>query len=300
MEWRQSTREEIYRYYQESFPDRIEDLPSFITPDGPKQWALAFRDEYPIIEDEAPDRNFIRRHTREQRSGPPKPAFQTFEDVLRFIQQPAEFDPLREQGSSSALADPQLVSQHPPVPAAVYFAVDSWEHGWPVYLDIDAKDIALDIARNRLPPGSDAETPEETREQGGITGEPPRDYPYRYDDIAAALEYAFELEAVLRDELHAEETLVVYSGQGAHVYLLDDSRDHQYNEHSREVLNVIIEELCDIPIDPVVTADRKRVARLPYSLHSEVSRIVQPIESPSFDFRTEGVPEFIQTRQQHP
>jgi hypothetical protein len=293
MKWRASSREEIVAYYESEFPAKIASLPDYITPSSPKQWALAFRDSYPVIADDEPDKDFIRRTTL-QDSGVPREAFQDFEALLRFIRTPAQFDPLQNTDSSSALVDPDLTSQHAPVPEAVYYGVDSHEHGWPVYMDIDAKDIALSVAENRLPPDADPETPEEKREMGGIAGEPPRGFPYRFDDIDAALEYAFELEAVFQDEFHADETLVVYSGQGAHVYLLDDARQHRYPEHSREVINTIVEELCDIPIDPVVTADRKRVARLPFSLHSEVSRVVTPISSPSFDYRTEAVPDAVQ------
>jgi hypothetical protein len=59
------------------------------------------------------------------------------------------------------------------------------------------------------------------------------------------------------------------------------------------VLNDLLLETYEIPIDPVVTADRRRVARLPYSLHAEVCSIVQPIESSDFDVRS-ATPEVIQ------
>jgi hypothetical protein len=291
--WRSASREECHRYYETEFPNNENDFPPHITANGPKQWALAFHQKYPTIGEENPEKDFIRRGTL-YNNGNPVPQFQTFEGVLKFIRAPAEFDPLQQNNSSAALADPTVVDQPVPVPEAVYYGVDSHDHGWPVYLDIDAKDIALEIARNRLPAGSDPETPAEVRRQGGITGEPPKGYPYRFDDIDAAIEYAFELEELLRTELGAEDTLVVYSGQGAHVYLLDDTRKHRYNEHAREALNSIIDELWGIPIDRVVTADRKRVARLPYSLHADVSRVVTPIDDPSFDYRTETVPDVIQ------
>nr|WP_241729595.1 MULTISPECIES: hypothetical protein [Halolamina] len=46
----------------------------------------------------------------------------------------------------------------------------------------------------------------------------------------------------------------------------------------------------EIPIDSVVTADRRRVAHLSYSLHADVCSIVQPIESwrSTFDRRRPG------------
>ena len=92
--------------------------------------------------------------------------------------------------------------------------------------------------------------------------------------------------------------LVVYSGQGVHVYLLDDDLDHRYDEKSREVLNDLLLERYEIPIDPVVTADRSRLLRVPYSLHADVCRVVQPIESPAFDPRTEARPQVLETESE--
>jgi len=34
--------------------------------------------------------------------------------------------------------------------------------------------------------------------------------------------------------------------------------------------------------------------RIPYSLHSEVCRMVQPIQSPDFEYRTKAKPTFLQ------
>jgi DNA primase catalytic subunit len=87
--------------------------------------------------------------------------------------------------------------------------------------------------------------------------------------------------------------MVVYSGQGCHVYLLDDDPDHRYDETARELINDALTKDHDIPIDTVVTADRRRVTRLPYSLHADVSRIVTPIDTPDYDFRNDPVPQFL-------
>jgi len=98
---------------------------------------------------------------------------------------------------------------------------------------------------------------------------------------------------IFEDDFNAEETMVVYSGQGVHIYLLDTNLAHRYDAKSREVLNDLLQETYEIPIDPVVTADRRRVARLPYSLHADVCSVVQPIESPNFDVRS-ATPEVLQ------
>ena len=99
---------------------------------------------------------------------------------------------------------------------------------------------------------------------------------------------------IFEDDFNAEETMVVYSGQGVHVYLLDSDLAHRYDAKSREVLNDLLQDTYEIPIDPVVTADRRRVARLPYSMHADVCSIVMPLESPSFDVQS-ATPEVLQS-----
>lgn len=88
------------------------------------------------------------------------------------------------------------------------------------------------------------------------------------------------MKDVFKDDFAADETMVVYSGEGCHVYLLDTDRDHHYDEQSREVINDLLLDEYEIPIDPVVTADRRRVRRLPYSLHADVSRVLSLSTAP--------------------
>ncbi|ELZ40766.1 DNA primase-like protein [Halorubrum californiense DSM 19288] len=292
MTWRQATREEIYAYYVKEFPRYIGDLPEFITADGPKQYAVGFRDPHPVRKDEVPDKDFIRRDTwQTNRSGErTTPEFDDFEDVVEFIRHPAKNDPLGR--SEFALADPEVLEQPDPRPDAVYYALDHWERPWVLLVDIDAKEIARDRADELVSASVDDRDDDALLNDAEILDAPPEGYPYAFEDVDRAIEYGFEVRDIFEDDFDAEETMVVYSGQGVHVYLLDTDPAHRYDEQSREVLNDLLLETYDIPIDPVVTADRRRVARLPYSLHADVCSIVQPIESPAFDVRS-ATPEVI-------
>ena len=173
--------------------------------------------------------------------------------------------------------------------------LDHWERLWVLAVDIDAKDIAAQRASREIT-ANETDDDVETKKlrAADILDSEPEGYPYAFTDIEDALEYGFIVQEIFEDDFAARETLVVYSGQGCHIYLLDTDRKHQYDEQSREVINDLLLEEYEIPIDPVVTADRRRVMRLPYSLHADVSRIVQPIESPDFDFRTEAAPSFLE------
>lgn len=292
--WRDATREELHTYYTEAFPEQIDALPSFLTVDGPKQYAIAFREAYPIRKQNAPDRSFIRRETWQTSKSGDRTVqqFDSTADLVKFIQYPARYDPA--QGSDYALADPDLLERPEPRPDAVYYALDHWERPWMLAVDIDAKDIAAQRATREtglVEPGDLDET--ELLQEAGILDSAPEGYPYAFADIEQALKYGFTVQEIFEDDFAAEETMVVYSGQGCHVYLLDTDREHRYDEQSREVINDLLLDEYEIPIDPVVTADRRRVMRLPYSLHADVSRVVSPIDSPAFDFRTEATPDFL-------
>nr|WP_237718959.1 DNA primase [Halogranum salarium] len=218
--------------------------------------------------------------------------FDSSDDLVAFIQHPARYDPA--QGSDYALADPDLCERPEPRPDAVYYALDHWERPWVLTVDIDAKDVAAQrAARESTTVDSPDDVGTEHLSETGILESDPEGYPYAFADIEQALEYGFTVKDIFEDDFAAEETMVVYSGQGCHVYLLDTDLEHRYDEQSRQVINDLLLEAYEIPIDPVVTADRSRVMRLPYSLHADVSRVVQPIESPAFDFRTDAIPPFL-------
>ncbi|WP_433633025.1 DNA primase [Halomicrococcus sp. NG-SE-24] len=290
--WREATRAELHTYYTETFPDQLDALPSFITASGPKQYAIAFREAYPIRTQNAPHRTFIRRDTWQTSNSSDRTVqqFDSTEDLIKFIQHPARYDPA--QGSDYALADPDVLDRPEPRPDAVYYALDHWERPWVLAVDIDAKDIAAHRASSETTGETDDGETAQLR-AAGILDSPPKGYPYAFEDIEQALAYGFAVQEIFEDDFAAEETMVVYSGQGCHVYLLDTDRKHRYDEQSREVINDLLLDEYEIPIDPVVTADRRRVMRLPYSLHADVSRVVQPIDDPGFDFRTEATPDFL-------
>lgn len=292
MTWRQATLEEISAYYAEEFPRYLDDRPEFITATGPKQYAVAFREPHPVRKDDVPAKDFIRRDTwQTDASGDRKtPEFSDFDDVVAFIRHPARNDPLGR--SEFALADPELLEKPAPCPDSVYYALDHWERPWVLLVDIDAKDIAKSRAADAVSTDTDETDTETLLEAAGILNADPAGYPYAFEDIDRAIEYGFEVRDIFEDAFDAEETMVVYTGQGVHVYLLDTDTEHRYDAQSREVLNDLLLETYNIPIDPVVTADRRRVARLPYSLHADVCSIVQPIESPGFDVRS-ATPEVI-------
>ena len=294
--WREATREELHTYYTETFPDQFDALPSFLTVDGPKQYAIAFREAYPIRNENAPDRTFIRRDTWQTNGSDDRTVqqFNSTEALVEFIQYPARYDPA--QRSDYALADSDLLDRPEPCPDAVYYALDHWERPWVLGVDIDAKDIAAQRASGETTAvESDDDVETEQLRAAGILDSAPEGYPYAFADIEQALKYGFTVQEIFEDDFAAEETMVVYSGQGCHVYLLNTDREHRYDEQSREVINDLLLTEYEIPIDPVVTADRRRVMRLPYSLHADISRVVQPIDSPAFDFRTDATPDFLNT-----
>lgn len=294
MTWRSATSEEIYNYYTDQFPSYIENLPEFITPGGPKEYAISFRERHPVRKKDTPDKDFIRRETRQTASakGLGGRAFRDFESLLEFIRYPARHDPLDR--SEYALADPDLLKKPDPRPEAVYYALDHWERPWVLLIDIDAKDIAKERAEGLVSEDIDRQGGKALLDTAGILDADPAGYPYAFEDIDRAIEYGFTVRDVFEDDFNASETMVVYSGQGVHVYLLDTDLDHRYDTRSRGVLNDLLLEQYEIPIDPVVTADRSRLARLPYSLHSDVCSIVQPIESPRFDIQS-ATPEVVQS-----
>lgn len=290
MTWRPSTRGEIAQYYEEEFGSRLQDLPEYITPTGPREYALAFREAYPAKG--RGDRDFIRRATWATNNSTDTklhPYFEDWNDLLAFIRDPAGNDPLRDHSANSGLADPETVDDTRPVPTAVYYHVRHWDRNWLVPVDIDAKDVAFERALRDATPRS-GEPKEEFLERVGIIEEDPEGYQYAFEDLEQALVYGFAVRDIFEESLNASDTQVYYTGQGCHVYLLDDDADHRYDQGSREVLVEFLETEYDLPIDSVVTADDARVMRLPFSLHAGVSRVVTPVESPDYDFREDAKP----------
>ncbi|GAA0239927.1 hypothetical protein GCM10009000_064370 [Halobacterium noricense] len=212
--WRPATREDLHTYYTETFPEYVDALPSFVTLDGPKQYAIAFREPYPIRKQHAPERSFIRRDTWQTKGSSDRTnhQFDSQDHLVEFIQYPARYDPA--QGSDYALADPDLLERPEPRPEAVYYALDHWERPWVLAVDIDAKDIAAQRAsRESTANETDDDADIEQLQSAGILNSAPEGYPYAFTDIEDALEYGFTVQEIFEDDFAATETLVVYSGK---------------------------------------------------------------------------------------
>ena len=69
---------------------------------------------------------------------------------------------------------------------------------------------------------------------------------------------------------------VIYSGRGFHI-CLEDPDAYRLSFEERDKLSKWVKDDCKIPIDPWVTRGGTRLARLPYSLHGLVGKIVTPI-----------------------
>jgi hypothetical protein len=287
--WRASSREEVQEFYHNEFRSYLDELPPWITEDGPKGFGLAFRRRYPTKS--GGNRNFIRRSSRVSGSGSP-PQFDSLSEWADFVADPAGNDPL--DNADPTLVDPMLVDQDRPVSEAVYYRLDQWERPWILGVDIDAKDIAYNRAKREA--GAEAPTEKAALlDAVGVSQQPPAGYPYAFEDIDRAIEYGFETAEILRSKLNYRDVEVVYSGQGVHVYGLDDDPDHAYDTSARNLIADLLQEVHEIPIDRPVTTDDQRVIRVVRSLHAGVSRLVTPIGSPEFDPRTDprAIPDFI-------
>jgi DNA primase catalytic subunit len=305
--WRPSTREEIQRYYREEFPEKIDQLPDWLTPSGPMEYAVAFRNRFQAIKEDAddiPPKNFVRRSTRSKNTG--YRFIDSWDQLLRFFQDPAANDPMRLGTGTDGLADPETVSEQRPVSKAVYYSLNTHDRFWLLAFDIDAKDVAKqriaskeerytevsDSAVKESAVHSDEPSPTVTAPSDGEEGEV-HSYAYRFEDIGESLKQAFELKQWLQATVGFTEVRVFYSGQGAHIYAFDDDPYYRLTLQSRKYLTKYIQERLRIPIDEQITWDRRRVMRVPYSLHSGVSRVVTEVDTPDFDYRNDPIPGFF-------
>lgn len=307
IEWRNATREEVRYYYREEFPERIKALPEWITPTGPVEYAVALDKRYPIVqsggreENKNRTRKFIRRSTQAENG---KPIIEDWNTILDLFTSPAYNDPQRTHGNSAvgALIDPDTASADqfkegevlsPPITRAAYYSLDHHDRSWVLMFDIDGKDIAKIAHENTGGEFANGDLPDDSR----ITTEHPEGFPYQYEHVEAAIDYAFTLSEWLQSKMEFDETQVVYSGQGAHVYGLDEDPYHRYDQESRKRLVKMVSDNLGVPVDEQVTPDKRRVARIPYSLHTDVCRVATPISNRDFDFRIDGIPDFIQEKK---
>lgn len=290
--WEEADEAELRYYYRHEFPEHLDKLPAWITPHGPKQHAVALDRRYPVEQRDGAQRNktrqFIRRSTRSESQGE---VFPSWDEVVDLYTDPAGNDPLREMNTGKpGLAHPAKVNEDPPLPDAVYYSLDHHERFWVLAFDIDAKDVAADEYRR---PNDDRKR-SQILEEEGVKDAAPEGYPYRFEHIQRTVDYAVELAGWLTERVDFEDVQVIYSGQGTHVYALDQDRYHRYTKQTREFLIDVVKEKRGIPIDEQVTPDDERVVRMPYSMHSDVTRVVTPVNSPDFDFRTDALPRFVE------
>jgi len=288
MAWKETSPDKIGHYYQHEFEKRFSQIPNFISSSQPKEIGIAFPEPYPVKGDNIPPKEFIRRDAFDRRD-----QLDSWQDILRFIQSPPSNDPIR---GNHQLASPEVVDK-PAVPEAVYYATDFRDRNWLLTVDIDAKDVALQWAEQAIDKDTSQLTDDEIKAEAGVLDADPAGYPYRFKDIDHTLEYGFEVQEYYRDHLGTNDTQVVYSGQGCHIYLHDPEKMYDYSETNRNLIADTLIDRLNIPIDKPVTTDESRVIRLPYSLHSGVSRVVTPIYEANFDYREKAKPDFLKPAQ---
>lgn len=154
--------------------------------------------------------------------------------------------------------------------------------------DIDVKTVA----RNRVAPGTEQASTDSLR-TAGVPTTPPlaptedSEYLYTWDDVQATIAAVHELQDFLMTHCNFTNIRIFDSGQGTHLYALDDDPDHRYTTQTRTVLTEYISDKLTIPIDGPVTHRTNSVLRIPRSLHTDVSRLVTEIHTPDFDPRTD-------------
>ncbi|MFC7059916.1 hypothetical protein [Halovenus salina] len=158
---------------------------------------------------------------------------------------------------------------------------------------VDAEtDVPLTIADEKS--DSDESEAAERTVSETVTNE----YAYEFQDIRKAIHNGFEIRDWLTDTVGFDSADVFYSGQGVHIFAKSDDPYLKLTHQSRKYIGRYINERLGFPIDDEVTWDRSRVIRLPYSLHTEVNRIVTPISKRDFNFIEEpALPESIRNNE---
>jgi DNA primase small subunit len=103
--------------------------------------------------------------------------------------------------------------------------------------------------------------------------------------IYKAYDYALKLKKELEKEF--ERVIIVYSGRGFHIEVLDEKANKLNNEER----GALAEKFSKYPIDPWVSRGYIRLLRIPYTLNAVVSRISLPITN-IFNSK-ETIPDFL-------
>jgi DNA primase catalytic subunit len=300
--WRKATREEIQAYYADEFPKHAAQIPDWLGITDTDEIAVALSHKWPTIDKRHENgiavRDFLRRSTYSSGS----PIWDSWSDLADFCINPVANDPLRGEHLGVVPQDrvpdsDKLETNAPPVAEALYAQLLHHDgKKWLLAFDIDADDVAA----QRLRTADDDRPDNAILSDSTVTDDPPRstdniEYAYTYDDIQQAIAYAHDLKHWVANNLGCSNAEVFYSGQGAHLYILDDEPCYHYHMQSRRALTEYITDKLGIPIDVAVTYTDKRVLRVPYSLHAGVSRLVTAAPDPEFPYRTNEttVPAFI-------
>lgn len=157
-------------------------------------------------------------------------------------------------------------------PEDVYYDRNVYENPKKVLNDLNfegyvSQELAFDIDADNI---ADVE-PKDTQEYSRV--------------MKKAYEYALKLKKELEGEF--ERVIIVYSGRGFHVQVLDE-KAAKLNNDGRDKL---VKKFSKYPIDPWVTKGYMRLLRVPYTLNAVVSRISVPIKN-KFNSK-ETVPKFL-------
>jgi DNA primase catalytic subunit len=101
-------------------------------------------------------------------------------------------------------------------------------------------------------------------------------YGFCYICFKKAAVYAIKLYDILAKSGY-QKLETIYSGRGFHIYL-EDAECYAWKLEQRDSLAKSIRDQEHIPIDIWVTRGGTKYARLPYSLHGLVGKIVTPID----------------------
>lgn len=108
--------------------------------------------------------------------------------------------------------------------------------------------------------------------------------------VEKAWEAARLLVRELRGHFHYRKIVLIYSGRGFHVHVLDE-KAFTLSYQQRALLARCFQKL---PIDPWVTRGYIRLLRVPFTLNGVVSRVAVPLATPNDDsFRIQSIPRFL-------
>ncbi len=258
-DWRPSTAKEIKSFYKGTFPGTWKSLPEYLRKSFPVEYAFAFL--RPVKTISLLEKDFVRRGNRRY----------NLEDLRNLLLDFKKFDFSEE-----------IIIENSQV-AGFYFSLKT-NNGWLLAFDIDSKDVAIaGLCEHHPGIKPDAFAKEIAAWQYMIRGIPPvhpkesERYLYCFNCIQVAINKAFEAKKIMVEWGFAPENIhVYYSGQGAHIHVLEEEA-WQYQKETRSFITKMLSS-AGIPLDSKVSADERRVLRFTGSLHAGVNRRVQELK----------------------